>query len=45
VEHLLSDLGKYDKMIKKMQDGYAQKEHDLVVCRQRLQEVEERAKK
>ena len=43
MEHLLSDLGKYDKMIRRMQDGYTQKEHDLGVCRQRLQEVEERA--
>ena len=32
-------------MIKRMQDGYAQKDDDLVVCRQRLQEVQEKATK
>jgi hypothetical protein len=39
IEHLLSDLPKYEKMIKKMSDSCTQKEHDLTVCTQRMQEV------
>lgn len=37
-------MGKYEKMIKKMQDSYVQKENDLTFCRQRLQEAQEMAK-
>jgi N-acetylglutamate synthase-like GNAT family acetyltransferase len=43
IEHLLSDLGKYEKMIKKMQESYMQKEHDYTVCEQRMQEIQEKA--
>ena len=38
-------MGKYEKMIKKMQDSYGQKENDLTFCRQRLQEAQEVAKR
>jgi hypothetical protein len=37
-------LGKYEKMIKKMQDAFEHRDHDLLVCRQRLQEVQDKAK-
>jgi energy-coupling factor transporter ATP-binding protein EcfA2 len=45
MEHLMSDLGKYEKMIKKMIDSCSQKEHDLTVCTQRMQEVQDKAQR
>jgi hypothetical protein len=38
-------MGNYEKIIKKMQDSYVQKENDLTFCRQRLQEAQEVAKR
>lgn len=43
MEHLATELGKYEKIIKKMADSCAQKESDYVVCEQRLKEVQDRA--